>query len=403
MPRNPVDILVAVAPRPRMAHESAPLKALATARENWEQMSADVETIVAGAGVVGLAVARTLAAAGQEVMVIEQHGLIGSETSSRNSEVIHAGIYYPPGSLRARLCVEGKRQLYRFCEENGVGHRRCGKLIVAAVEEQLPKLKAIRETAARNGVEDLVELSAKEARQLEPEVRCVAALLSPSTGVVDSHGLMLALQGHAEAHGAQIVLSSPIVSATALAPNHFAVAVGQEEMVVTCRNLVIAAGLHATRLAETITYSSGYRPPATYYAKGQYYALSGRSPFSRHIYPMPHGAWLGLHATVDLSGRCKFGPDIEWIPEIDYSFQPDKLAKFLEFIRAYYPGLVAERLHPDYTGVRPKLYREGEPAPDFAIHGEAAHGHPGLVMLFGIESPGLTAALAIGDYVARLL
>ncbi len=368
-------------------------------------MSADIETIVAGAGVVGLAIARSLAEAGQEVMVLEQHGLIGSETSSRNSEVIHAGIYYPPGSLRARLCVEGKKQLYRFCEENGVGHRRCGKLIVAAAEEQLPRLQAIRETAARNGVDDLVELSVEEARRLEPEVRCVGALLSPSTGVIDSHGLMLALQGHAEARGAQIVLSSPIASVTALAPNLFSVAIGQDEQeaTVTCRNLVTAAGLHATQLAETIAYPSGYRAPATYYAKGQYYALSGRSPFSRHIYPMPQGAWLGLHATVDLSGRCKFGPDIAWVPEIDYTFAPEKLTQFLDFIRTYYPKLDAERLHPDYTGIRPKLYREGEPAPDFAIHGEAVHGHPGLVMLFGIESPGLTSALAIGGYVAHLL
>ena len=389
-----------------MAHESAALKALAGEWGKEVVMSADVETVVVGAGVVGLAIARSLAEAGQEIMVLEQHGLIGSETSSRNSEVIHAGIYYPPGSLRALLCVEGKKKLYRFCEENGVAHRRCGKLIVATADEQLPKLKAIRETAARNGVEDLVELTAGKARELEPGVHCVAALLSPSTGIVDSHGLMLALQGHAEARGAQIVLSSRVAGVKALEPNLFSITIGQpgeDEVAVTCRKLVLAAGLHATRLAETMTYPGGYRPPRTYYAKGQYYALSGRSPFSRHIYPMPHGAWLGLHATVDLSGRCKFGPDIAWIPEIDYTFQPEKLTQFLEFIRTYYPGLDVEKLHPDYTGIRPKLYREGEPVPDFAIHAEALHGHPGLVMLFGIESPGLTAALAIGDYVARLL
>jgi len=368
-------------------------------------MSTDVETIVVGAGVVGLAIARSLAEAGQEVLVLEQHGLIGSETSSRNSEVIHAGIYYPPGSLRARLCVAGKERLYRFCAENGVSHERCGKLLVATAEEQLPRLKAIRETAARNGVDDLVEVTSSEARELEPEVRCVAALLSPSTGIIDSHGLMLALQGHAEAHGAQIVLGSPVSELRAEQPGVFSVRTGPpgEEMAITCRKLVISAGLHASRLAETMTYPSGYRPPPTYFAKGQYYALSGRSPFKRHIYPMPHGAWLGLHATVDLSGRCKFGPDIEWIPEIDYTFEPEKLTKFLDFIRAYYPGLDPGRLHPDYTGIRPKLYREGEPVPDFAIHTEAEHGLPGLVMLFGIESPGLTASIAIGDYVAQLL
>ncbi len=369
-------------------------------------MTTDVETIVVGAGVVGLAIARSLAAAGQEVMVLEQHDLIGSETSSRNSEVIHAGIYYPPGSLRARLCVEGKRQLYQFCAENGVGYSRCEKLLVATDEDQLPKLRAIAETAIRNGVEDLVELSAAEARRLEPEVSCVAALLSPSTGIIDTHALMLALQGHAEANGAQIVLSSRVASISSDGPGTFSLAIGgpdEPQTSITCRKLVLAAGLHASRLAETMAYPFGYRPPPTYYAKGQYYALSGRSPFKRHIYPMPQGAWLGLHATVDLSGRCKFGPDIAWIPEIDYSFEPEKLAKFLDFIRSYYPGLEADRLHPDYTGIRPKLYRESEPVPDFAFHAEAQHGHPGLVMLFGIESPGLTASLAIGDYVARLI
>jgi len=347
-----------------------------------------------------------LAAAGQEVIILEQHGLIGSETSSRNSEVIHAGIYYPPGSLRARLCVEGKARLYQFCQENGVPHRRCGKLLVATAEDQLPKLKAIQETALRNGVDDLVPLSPAEAKELEPAVSCVAALLSPSTGIVDTHALMLALLGHAESNGAQLVLNSPVRSVTAVKPGLFSLSIDaadEAETTVTCTKLVIAAGLHASRLAETMTYPTGYRPPTTYYAKGQYYAMSGRSPFTRHIYPMPHGAWLGLHATVDLSGRCKFGPDIEWIPEIDYSFQPQKLAQFLDFIRMYYPDLDPDRLHPDYTGIRPKLYREGEPVPDFAFHTEAQHGHPGLIMLFGIESPGLTSSLAIGEYVTQLI
>ena len=369
-------------------------------------MSADVETIVIGAGVVGLAIARALAMAGQEVLVLEQHGLIGSETSSRNSEVIHAGLYYPTGSARARLCVDGKDRLYRFCAENGVPHRRCEKLLVATSEDQLPKLRAIQETAARNGVEDLVFLTGAQARALEPEVSCTAALLSPSTGIVDTHGFMLALQGHAEAHGAQVVLNSPVTAIRAVAGNLFAIDIADTASgsasvsTVTCRKLVISAGLHASRLASMMEYPSGYVPPETYFAKGQYYALAGRSPFTRHIYPMPQGAWLGLHATVDLSNRCKFGPDIAWIPEIDYTFEPEKLAQFLDFIRSYYPGLDAERLHPDYTGIRPKLYREGEPVPDFAFHTQAQHGHAGLVMLFGIESPGLTSALAIGDLVA---
>jgi L-2-hydroxyglutarate oxidase LhgO len=365
-------------------------------------MTADVETIVVGAGVVGLATARTLALEGQDVLVLEQHGRIGSETSSRNSEVIHAGIYYPPGSLRARLCVEGKRQLYRFCVENGVPHQRCEKLLVATTVDQLPKLKAIQETAVANGVSDLLCLSGEDAQRLEPELRCMAALLSPSTGIIDSHGLMLALQGHAEAHGAQVVLNSRVSRLRAKGPHLFALEIDSAST-ITCRNLVLATGLHGSELARTLSYPSTYEPPATYYAKGQYYALSGRSPFTRHIYPMPHGAWLGLHATIDLSGRCKFGPDIEWIPVIDYSFEAAKLPRFVGSIRSYYPGLEPERLHPDYTGIRPKLYREGEPVPDFTFHTEREHGLPGLVMLFGIESPGLTAALAIGDYVAALL
>jgi L-2-hydroxyglutarate oxidase LhgO len=367
-------------------------------------MSADVETIVIGAGVVGLAVARALAMAGHEVMVLEQHELIGSETSSRNSEVIHAGIYYPPGSLRARLCVRGKELLYHLCKENGVAYARCGKLLVATHESQLPKLAAIRETAARNGVTDLEPIGGNAARDLEPELACVAALISPSTGIVDSHGLMLALEGHIEAHGGSVVLRCPVERIERDTAGHFRLTTGGDSPgAITSKNLVNSAGLHASRLARTLSFGGAYTPPETYYAKGQYYALSGRSPFQRHIYPMPDGAWLGLHATVDIGRRCKFGPDIEWTDGIDYSFQPEKLAKFLDFIRSYYPGLDASRLHADYTGVRPKLYREGEPVPDFAIHGPETHGLAGLVALYGIESPGLTAALAIGEHVLTLL
>jgi L-2-hydroxyglutarate oxidase LhgO len=366
---------------------------------------ADVETIVVGAGAVGLAVARALAEAGREVMVLEQHGVIGSETSSRNSEVIHAGIYYPPGSLRARLCVRGKALLYRFCAEHGVGHARCGKLLVATHASQTPRLDAIRATAERNGVTDLEPLGANAARTLEPELNCVAALLSPSTGVLDSHGYMLALHGHIEAHGGAVVLRCPVARVERTPGGLFRLATGGgSTAVITCRSLVLSAGLNASRLARTLTpYGPGYAVPETYYAKGQYYALSGPSPFKRHIYPLPDGAWLGLHATVDLGGRCKFGPDIEWIDAVDYSFEPEKLERFLGFIRSYYPALDASRLHPDYTGVRPKLYREGEPVPDFAIHGEETHGVAGLVALYGIESPGLTASLAIGEVVVGML
>ena len=365
-------------------------------------MSTDVETIVIGAGVVGLAIARALAAAGQEVFVVEQHDIIGSETSSRNSEVIHAGIYYPKGSRRAHHCVNGKHMLYAFCAENGVAHKRCGKLIVAVTPEQVERLDAIKATAADNGVDDLVRLSGDEVRQIEPAVNCLAALLSPSTGIVDSHEFMLALQGHAETNGAHVALMSEVTRLERAGDGTFSVMLS-DGGAVTCRRLVVSAGLHATRLADTLGYDNGYTPPRTYYAKGQYYALSGRPPFTRHIYPMPQGAWLGLHATVDIGGRCKFGPDIEWIDDIDYGFQPEKLTKFLDFIRAYYPDLNEENLHPDYTGIRPKLYREGEPVPDFAAHGRAEHGHDNLVMLFGIESPGLTAALSIAEDVKQLL
>jgi L-2-hydroxyglutarate oxidase LhgO len=367
-------------------------------------MSADVETVVIGAGVVGLAVARALALAGHEVMVLEQHALIGSETSSRNSEVIHAGIYYPPGSLRAQLCVRGKEMLYRFCAENSVAHARCGKLLVATNDSQLPKLAALRENAARNGVDDLEPLGSNAARALEPELACVAALLSPSTGIIDSHGFMLALEGHIEAAGGSVVLRCPVERIAREPSGLFCLTTGGDNPgTITATHLVNAAGLYASRLARTLDYGTGYVPPETYYAKGQYYALSGRSPFSRHIYPMPDGAWLGLHATVDIGGRCKFGPDIAWIEGIDYGFEPEKLSQFLDFIRSYYPGLEEGRLHADYTGIRPKLYREGEPVPDFAIHGPAEHGVEGLVALYGIESPGLTAALAIGEVVAAML
>ena len=367
-------------------------------------MDADVDTIVVGAGVVGLAITRALALAGREVIALEQHDLVGSETSSRNSEVIHAGIYYPSGSIRARLCVEGKHDLYAFCERHGVAHKRCTKLLVATADDQLAKLEGLHKQAIANGVDDLVALTPAQARELEPEVSCVAALLSPSTGIVDSHALMLALQGEAEAHGAQVVLRTKVERIGLTGGNsglyRLALADGGA---VTSRRLVLSAGLHGTGLADTLEFGRGYSPPRTYYAVGQYYALSGRSPFARHIYPMPQGAWLGLHATIDVGGRCKFGPDIEWIPEIDYTFKPEKLGQFLDFVRSYYPRLDATRLHPDYTGIRPKLYREGEPVPDFAFHGPDQHGLPGLVMLFGIESPGLTASMAIGREVERML
>ena len=363
-------------------------------------MSADVETIVVGAGIVGLAVARALSAAGQETMVLEQHDLIGSEVSSRNSEVIHAGLYYPPGSLRATLCVRGKTMLYDFARENGVAHAAISKLLVATSEAQVPKLAAISETARRNGVDDLQPLTASEARKLEPEVACAAALLSPSTGIIDSHGLMVALEGHLTSRGGQVVLETPVRAISRGGNGLYTLTLGgAPDGEITCEKLVLSAGLHVSKLARTLSFGERYQVPETFYAKGQYYALSGKSPFARHIYPMPDGAWLGLHSTVDLGRRCKFGPDIEWISEIDYSFNVEKIEKFLDSIRSYYPALDPSRLHADYTGIRPKLYRDGEPVPDFRIDGPEIHGFAGLVVLAGIESPGLTSCLAIADVV----
>ena len=367
-------------------------------------MTADVEAIVVGAGVVGLAVARALSAAGRETLVLEQHDLIGSEVSSRNSEVIHAGLYYPPGSLRATLCVRGKQMMYEFARENGVAHQAISKLLVATSEAQVPKLKAIQETAVKNGVDDLQPLTAAQARQLEPEVACAAALLSPSTGIIDSHGFRVALEGHITSRGGQVVLNTPVEAIARGGNGLYTLTLGGATPgTITCNSLVLSAGLHVTKLARTLAFGGRYEVPQTYYAKGQYYALSGKSPFGRHIYPMPDGAWLGLHATVDLGGRCKFGPDIEWIDAIDYSFDAAKIEKFLDFIRSYYPALDPSQLHADYTGIRPKLYREGEPVPDFRIDGPEMHGFPGLVVLAGIESPGLTSSLAIGDEVSERL
>lgn len=372
-------------------------------------MAADVETVVVGAGVVGLAIARALALAGHEVMVLERHDRIGSETSSRNSEVIHAGIYYPPGSLRAQMCVAGKQQLYRFCTENGIAHARCGKLLVATEEIEIARLEAIAANAKQNGVDDLRKLTADDVRALEPEVACVAGYLSPSTGVIDSHGLMLALEGHLTTNGGEVVLNTTVtdLDAPTDASGAFRIATwsGGETSTLTANNLVLAGGLGGTELGKLLSYPRDYRVPKTYPAKGHYFTLSAKAPFKHLVYPMPQGAWLGVHLTLDVTGRAKFGPDIEWKDEVSYDFEDADGARRITFeheIRRYWPGLPDGALHPDYVGVRPKIYRQGEPVADFAIHGPGAHGLPRLVALYGIESPGLTSSLAIGDHVAAL-
>ena len=362
-----------------------------------------VDAVVVGAGVVGLAVARALALAGREVIILEAADGIGTETSSRNSEVIHAGIYYPPGSLKARFCVAGKHALYAFCAERGVPHARCGKLLVATEENQLPKLAAIKAQAEANGVTDLQRLSAGEARALEPALRCVAAYLSPSTGIVDSHAFMLALQGDAEAQGAAIAYKSPLERGRVRDNGIMLEVGGVEPMQVLARTVVNSAGLHAPCVAASIQGFPPVQVPPAYYAKGNYYSLIGRAPFSRLVYPMPNEAGLGVHITIDLGGQARFGPDVEWIDRIDYDVDPRRADSFYAAIRDYWPGLADGQLAPGYAGIRPKIVGPMDKAADFVVQGPLVHGVPGLVNLFGIESPGLTAALAIADYVEDLL
>jgi L-2-hydroxyglutarate oxidase LhgO len=361
-----------------------------------------IDCVVIGAGVVGLAVARALALQGREVMVLEAADAIGTGTSSRNSEVIHAGIYYPQGSLKARLCVEGKELLYAYCAERGIGHSRCGKLIVATSDAQVAQLQGIIAKAAANGVHDLVLLTREEARALEPQLACVAAVNSPSTGIVDSHGLMLALQGDLENAGGLVVLNSPL--ARAECTQEAIILIAEDGTELQAKSVVNAAGLHAQSLARRFAGLADNHVPPSYYAKGNYFTLSGRSPFSRLIYPVPEAAGLGVHLTIDLGGQAKFGPDVQWVsaPD-DLVVDPARGEAFYAEVRKYWPALQDGALIPGYAGVRPKIQAPDEPARDFLIQGPDVHGVPGLVNLFGIESPGLTSSLAIGNYVGRLL
>jgi L-2-hydroxyglutarate oxidase LhgO len=369
-----------------------------------------IDAVVIGAGVVGLAVGRALALSGREVLVLESENAIGTGTSSRNSEVIHAGIYYPAGSLKARLCVQGKQMLYAYCAERGVAHQQLGKLIVATSPEQVLALDGIRAKAAANGVHDLQKLTAAQAQALEPALACEAALLSPSTGVIDSHGYMLALQGDMENAGGLLALVSPVQhigvrQGTATHPIRVTTQDGTE---VACKVLVNAAGLHAVSLARSM---DGLDPsqlpqalPQAYFAKGNYFTLAGRAPFSRLIYPVPEAAGLGVHLTLDLGGQAKFGPDVQWVDDpADLQVDPRRGDAFYAEVRKYWPALQDGALQPGYAGMRPKINAPHEAAADFMIQGPAEHGVPGLVNLLGIESPGLTSSLAIADEVCAHL
>jgi L-2-hydroxyglutarate oxidase LhgO len=361
-----------------------------------------VDCVVIGAGVVGLAVARALALAGREVIVLEACEGIGTETSSRNSEVIHAGIYYPKGSLMARSCVAGRRALYAYCEAHGVPHRNCGKLIAATSDDENERLGAIKARAEANGVEGMRLLSAAEAIAMEPNLHCTAALFSPSTGIIDSHAYMLALQGDAEARGAMLAFHSPVVRGRVVDGGVELEVGGREAMSLRCRLVVNSAGLHAPDLARAIDGMPRDKVPNAYYAKGNYFSLTGRSPFSRLIYPVPVPGGLGVHITVDMGGQARFGPDVEWIDHIDYAVDPHRADKFYAAVRKYWPDLKDGAIQPGYAGIRPKIVPAGAPAQDFVIQGPAEHGVPGLIHLFGIESPGLTSSLALADEVRAI-
>jgi L-2-hydroxyglutarate oxidase LhgO len=353
--------------------------------------------------VVGLATARALALAGWEVLVLERAYTIGFETSSRNSEVIHGGLYYPFGSLKARCCVAGRERLYPYCRENGIPHAQIGKLIVAAEEDEIAGIERIAKTARANGVENLEWLTATQAQRLEPELRCVAALLSPSTGIIDSHALMLAFQGDAEAAGAMVVLRTPVLSGR-VRDGGFDLAIGGDEPTsIRCRCLVNAAGLYAPALAHAIDGVPPETIPPAYFCRGVYFSLAGRAPFRRLVYPVPPPGGLGVHITVDLAGQARFGPDVEWIYEVDYTVDPARGDAFYAAIRTYWPGLRDGALQPGYAGVRPKISGPNEPAVDFVVQGPEVHGVPGLINLYGIESPGLTASMPLADEVVRQL
>ncbi len=362
-----------------------------------------LDCVVIGAGVVGLAVARELALRGREVVVLEAEAGVGKHTSSRSSEVIHAGIYYQPGSLKARLCVEGRRALIAYLHERNLPHRALGKILVAVRESEIEKLEQLRTLAEANGVHDLATLSADDVCALEPDVAAVRGLLSPSTAIVDSHALMAALKADLEAAGGVVVLGAPVTGGQ-IEDKGLALEVGgHSPLDLRCHMVVNAAGLHAPRLARTLRGLDASLVPQAYFARGHYFTLAGRSPFQRLVYPVPAPGALGIHVTLDLAGRARFGPDITWSDGVDYAFDEGRAQQFYAAIRRYYPGLADGALEPGYVGVRPKIAPQGAPGSDFVVQGPESHGASGLVNLFGIESPGLTACLALADeVVARL-
>jgi L-2-hydroxyglutarate oxidase LhgO len=366
-------------------------------------MHLELDAVVVGGGVIGLAFARALARAGREVTLLEGEARLGHHTSSRNSEVIHAGIYYPQGSLKARLCVAGKQLLYDYCAQMDVPHRRLGKLIVATRDEEVPALEGILRHAQASGVSDLEWVEARAVTELEPAVTAARALFSPSTGIIDSHGLMSALRREAEAAGAQVILNSPVLGGRVTAAGIELSIGGSEPSLALCRTLVNAAGLHAQTLARSIAGVPATSIPGQYFAKGHYFTLGGRSPFNHLVYPVPVPGGLGVHVTLDLAGQTRFGPDVSWLDGVDYSFDEARAASFYEAIRRYYPALREGALEPGYTGIRPKLAGAGTAASDFVIQTESVHGVPGLINLYGIESPGLTSSLALAEHALALV
>jgi len=365
---------------------------------------AECDCIVIGAGVVGLAVAREMAMAGHEVLVLESENAIGTGTSSRNSEVIHAGIYYPQGSLKAIFCVSGKEKLYRYCQERNIAHSNCGKLIVATEEKQISTLASIRKKAADNYVHDIETLTAAQVKNIEPELHCVAALYSPSSGIIDSHSLMLSYLADLEHHGGKLILQSPVIGGEIVDDGICLSIGGKEPTRLTAKTVINCGGLFATQIAERIAGMPKDKVPQIYYAKGNYYSLSSKVKFKKLIYPVPESAGLGVHLTLDLMGNARFGPDVEWVEDIDYHVDPKRADVFYAEVRKYWPALADNSLLPAYSGIRPKLQAPGESkAKDFVIQGPKEHGIAGLCNLYGIESPGLTSSLAIAEYVKKSL